>query len=163
MYNYQFINKLEQFGRVSYDLLLTDVAGIMPDVRLMKEFKSGEDNDLNSIGVIECDNATKQYNDSLTQQWVISQIQETANLVTTYIQSTTPDLNTLNNVQAIINPVLNFYGLPTLTGLQPVLTNQLNIDTTNIIEAFKQLPITDNTVATTEYFVDQVKKALGVN
>jgi len=160
-YQYQFINKLEQFGYVSYDLVLTDDAGVMPDVRTIKEFKTVDAVDLDNIGSTEANNATKLYQDNITRQWVISQIQEASNFVNNYIQSAAPDLTTLNNVQAVINPVLNFYGLPALTGIQPILINQLNIDTNTIIKEFNQLPVTENTIPATQYFISMVKQALG--
>jgi len=159
-YNYQFINRLSQYGYTSYDLILTDDSGIMPDVRLMKEFKVGEDNDLDSIGATECNNATQAYNDNQTRQWVIKQIQDASGLVYDYINSSNPDLNVLNNVDNIINPVLNFYGIPTQEGLQPLLLTRLNNNINTILEAFNQLPITDNTIPATQYFVNQVQLAL---
>ena len=162
-YQYQFINKLAQFGHCSYDLILTDDAGVMPELRLMKEFKAGEDSNLEEIGTAECLKATQAYQDEQTRQWVILQIQEAAGLVEGYIQSTDANLTTLSNVDAIINPVLGFYGLPAPSGLQPLLAKRLNDNVDTIIEAFKALPITDNTVPATNYFVQQVKQALGVN
>ena len=162
MYQFSFINKLEQFSYVSYDLILTDDAGIMPDVRLSKEFKSGEASDLDAIGAEECVKAEQDYRDAQTRQWVIDQIQGASDLVNQYIQSANPDLTTLGNVDAIINPVLGFYGLPASVGLQPLLQKRLQDNTDAIIAAFKQLPITDATVPTTAYFVAAVKQALGI-
>lgn len=161
-YQYQFINKLEQFGYISYDLILTDDAGVMPSIRLMKEFKSGEDTDLDTIGATAISSSTQLYQDNQMRQWVVNQIQYAASLVANYIQSTNPDLNTLNNVDAIINPVLDFYGIPKSQGLQPLLLNRLTDNTNTIINAFNQLPITDNSVPATNYFVNQVKQALGI-
>ena len=163
MYQASFINRLSQFGYTSYDLILTDDAGVMPEIRLMKEFKDGGDANLDAIGVDECSKATQTYQDEQTRQWVIQQIQEAAGLVEGYIQSTDANLTTLSNVDAIINPVLGFYGLPASSGLRPLLAKRLNANTATIIEAFKTLPITETSVATTEYFVQQVKQALGVN
>jgi len=163
MYQASFINKLAQFGYCSYDLVLTDSDGIMPELRLMKEFRAGEDSNLEEVGVAECVKATQAYQDEQTRQWVIQQIQEAAGLVSGYIQSTDANLTTLSNVDAIINPVLGFYGLPASSGLQPLLVARLNANTAAIIEAFKALPITEGTVPTTQYFVQQVKQAIGVS
>lgn len=38
-YQYQYINKLEQFDRVYYTLVLIDDEGILPDYRNEKSFK----------------------------------------------------------------------------------------------------------------------------
>ena len=162
-YQYQWLNYLEQFGYVSYDLLITDINHVMPDIRLMKEFKSGAETNLDAIGETECMNAYQVYQNTLTRQWAINQIQYASGLVANYIQSADPDLDTLMNVDAIINPVMQFYGLQPSIGLQPLLLNRLNNNTDEIIKAFNQLPITDNTVPATQYFVEQVKKALGCN
>ena len=164
MYTFSFINRLSQFGRVSLDLILTDDAGVMPDVRLSKEFADGAEtsDSLAEIGNAACAQALQDYQDAQTRIWVTGQIQYAASLVANYIQSANPDLNTLSNVDAIINPVMAFYGLPPSIGLQPLLQKRLTDNTDAIVGAFNQLPITDNTVPATEYFVEQVKKALGV-
>ena len=163
MYQSTFINRFPQFGRVGYDLVLTDDAGVMPDIRMGKEFKDGEDNNLDIIGTGACAKATQDYQDAQTRQWAVDQIQGAANLVNQYIQSTNPDLATLNNVDAIINPVLDFYGLPKSIGLQPLLQKRLQDNTNAIVDAFNQLPITNSTVPTTAYFVTAVKHALGIS
>lgn len=38
MYRYRYINKHFQFGRTSYTLLLEDLEGILPSIRIEKEF-----------------------------------------------------------------------------------------------------------------------------
>lgn len=38
MYRYRYINQLSQFGRTSYTLILDDLEGDMPVIRLEKEF-----------------------------------------------------------------------------------------------------------------------------
>jgi hypothetical protein len=38
MYRYRYINKLSQFGRTNCTLILDDLEGKMPSIRLEKEF-----------------------------------------------------------------------------------------------------------------------------
>lgn len=38
MYRYRYINKHEQFSRTCYTLILQDLEGSMPDIRIEKEF-----------------------------------------------------------------------------------------------------------------------------
>jgi len=159
-YTYEWLNRLEQFGFISMDLLLTDSNNVMPQIRLMKEFRSGEDTNLDQIGQQACLKAYRDYQDNLTRQWVIGQIQGASDMVAGYIQSANPDLNVLSNVDSIINPVLGFYGLPVSEGLRPLLLERLNSNVGQIIDAFNQLPINYNTVPATQYFVDMVKQAL---
>lgn len=45
MYRYRYINKISQFGRTSCTLILDDLEGNMPTVRLEKEFNL-DDNSL---------------------------------------------------------------------------------------------------------------------
>ena len=42
-YNYKYLNRLDQFGAVSYDLVLTDTDDIMPVVRLGIDIKKAQD------------------------------------------------------------------------------------------------------------------------
>lgn len=44
-YQYQFINRLDQFGQVSYDLILTDVEQILPDYRCTVAIDADSDTD----------------------------------------------------------------------------------------------------------------------
>ena len=43
MYRYRYINQLSQFGRTSCTLILDDIEGDMPTVRLEKEFGMSSD------------------------------------------------------------------------------------------------------------------------
>lgn len=42
MYNYRYINKHCQFGRTCYTLILDDISGLMPTVRIDKEFNKSD-------------------------------------------------------------------------------------------------------------------------
>lgn len=54
MYTYQYINKLEQLGWVSYTLILTDLDEIGPDVRIEKTFRSDiSSSELQDVAIAE--------------------------------------------------------------------------------------------------------------
>lgn len=61
-YNAAFINRLAQFGTVTYDLVLTDDAGIMPEVRSIVSVNEGDESRLPSIAQSNIDAATESYN-----------------------------------------------------------------------------------------------------
>lgn len=76
-YNYQYINKLEQFGYVSYTLILQDIDGIMPLIRNDKYFSKEifpklDLNDLNSEAQSDIQIYTQQYEDEIAlEQFLI--------------------------------------------------------------------------------------------
>lgn len=105
----------------------------------------------------------KEWQDAQTRQWVIEQIRMAEAMVVQAIEAGEMNLNTLALLDNIINPVRQFYGLETEQGLKPLLTEKLTRNTDEIVAAFNSLPITEATVPATEYFVNQVKTALGVS
>jgi hypothetical protein len=72
MYRPRYINKIEQFGRTSYTLILEDLEGAMPIVRLDKEFGCPsaqiDDEMLYQAASVEIKAANQAYSDYLAAQ-----------------------------------------------------------------------------------------------
>lgn len=61
-YRYRYINKLIQFGKITYTLILQDLEGDMPEMRLDKQFDAVDDEILYQEASKEIISATKLYN-----------------------------------------------------------------------------------------------------
>lgn len=161
MYQGQAINILEQFGLINGEIILTDDALIMPEIREVFSIKNIED--LNGLINEKIIFYTKQYNNKKTEEWVEQQIIETSNLIKETLLSGNINLNTLSTLEAITNPIRQFYDLDISNGLQGILLQKLEKDTNEILEAFNKKGVKENTIELTNYFVSQVKQALGVS
>lgn len=165
MYRASFINRLEQFGKVNYEIVLLDTEAVMVDIREPIILDKAQDRQeiLESLAEQKINFYTKIHLDQITRDWVIEKIKATQESIRQALLEGSIDLNTLTALESFINPIREFYGLPKEQGLAPLLNDKLDASTSEIIRAFSQLPINENTIPLTNYFVNQINQALGVS
>lgn len=164
MYKATYINPLVQFGRSEYTLVLVDDAGVMPTLRQQCSFTPDQLAQMQAIAESAITAATKDFNDGVIRRWVDERISATGESVKAAIVNiaNSQGLNAVAAADSIVNPILEYYGLPTSSGLAPLIDNKVADDINKIVNAWHSLPVSDASVPTTIQFIQSVTQSLGI-
>lgn len=143
---YSFINKLTQFGKTSYDVLITTDLG---EYRQNYSFAEGEDTEEAKQAAAEslAERFDKETFDSITRQSILAKVAMGGEAMKNYIQSNASitlqdfaDINTLtNSALEDLNIVLD------TPNVQEILVLRIEDSINKIKQAFADMPIENDT------------------